>query len=180
MGYTQILSEIPAKITAGTSVAWAVSLADFPASSGWTLIYTLVSPSAQVSVASTPSDDLYLFEIPYTDTSAWGAGKYAWQSHIANGTERYMIGTGTVDVIADFAEATTGHDARPWHDKAIEALEAAIAGRAGKTQLTQVLPNGLQVQHLKLSEQIAALKSLKEIRARAWGKSGFGVAKVRF
>jgi hypothetical protein len=165
MAYAQVSDRIPTKITAGTSVSWMVALPDFPASAGWTLTYTLVSPSAQVVVTSAPSADRHLFEITYATTGAWVAGSYAWQSHVSNGTERYQVDSGTVEIVSDFAEATTGTDTRTWLDTAIESLQASIAGRASKTQLTQSLPNGLQIQHMTLDQQISALKRLKAMRA---------------
>lgn len=164
MGYTQVFSEIPSKITAGTSVSWAVSLPDFPATEGWTLTYSLVYPSVQIVVTSTPSGDAHLFEIPLADSAEWTPGKYSWQSHISNGTERYLIDSGSVEILADYAAATAGSDTRTWLDKAIEALQASIAGRASKTQMTQVVA-GVQVQHMTLDAQIDALKRLKALRA---------------
>jgi len=170
MAYTQVLTEIPSKITAGTSVSWLSVLGDYPASEGWTLTYTLISTSAQISFASSADGDSHLIEIPYTTTQAWGAGEYAWQGHVSNGTERYQVDSGLVEIVVDYATETTGADTRTWLDKAIDALEAAIEGRANKTQLVQSLPNGLQIQHMKLSEQIDALNELKRMKAAASGK----------
>lgn len=170
MAYAQVSDRIPSKITAGTSVSWLVSLPAFSASDGWTLTYTLVSPSAQVQVTSTPSGVDHLFEIPLADSADWSPGKYSWQSHASNGTERYQVDAGTVEIVTDYAGATTGTDTRTWLDKAIEALQAAIAGRASATQLTQSLPNGLQVQHMTLLQQQEALDWCLNKRLVANGK----------
>ena len=164
MAYAQVLDRLPTKITAGTSVSWLVSLPNFPASEGWTLTYSLVTSSAQIVVGSTPDGDLYLFEVPFADTAEWLPGTYSWQSHISNATERYLVESGAVDVVADLGAATEGKDTRTWIDTAIDALQAAIAGRASKTQLVQVV-DGVQVQHMRLNDQIAALKQLKSLRA---------------
>ena len=164
MAYTKVFDRIPSTITAGTSVSWSVDLPDFPASEGWTLAYSLVKSSAQVVVTSTPSGDAHLIEIPYETTEAWEAGVYAWQSHVSNGTERYLIASGSVEILADYAEATDGSDQRKWYDTAIEALQASIAGRASKTQMFQTV-GGVQIQHMTLGDQIKALKQLKALRA---------------
>lgn len=181
MAYAQVLSAIPSKITAGTSVSWLVSLPSFPASSGWTLTYTLVSPSAQVQVTSTPSGDNHLFEIPFSESSDYIPGKYAFQAHADNGTERYQVDAGEVEIAADFADATTGSDTRDWLTVAIEALQASIAGRASKTQMVQLV-SGVQIQHMTLADQISALKRLKSMRAAKTGKmrGGGKTMKVRF
>ena len=164
MAYAQVFSALPAQITAGTSVSWRIEIDAFPASEGWTLVYSLVSPSAQIVIESTPDEDAHLFEIPFADTAEWVPGSYSWQSHISNSTERYQVGSGSVEILADFAEASTGADTRTWLDKAIEALQAAIAGRASNTQLVQIV-DGVQVQHMRLIDQVAALKKLKSLRA---------------
>lgn len=164
MAYAQVFDKIPPKITAGTSVSWRVSLPDFPAAEGWTLTYSLVTSSAQIVVESTPDGDLHLFEIPFADSAEWSPGTYSWQSHVANSTERYLVNSGSVEVVADLGAATGGRDTRTWIDTAIDALQAAIAGRASKTQLVQVV-DGVQVQHMRLNDQIAALKQLKSLRA---------------
>lgn len=169
MAYAKVFSEIPTKITAGTSVSWLVALPAFPAPDGWTLTYTLVSSSARVQITSTPSGNDHLFEIPLADSATWSPGKYSWQSHVSNGTERYQIDAGTVEILADYGEATTGADTRTWLDTAIEALQAAIAGRASKTQITQAI-SGVQIQHMTLEAQQNALDRLLSKRRAARGK----------
>lgn len=170
MAYAQILSSIPTKITAGTSVSWLVALPAFPAPNGWTLTYTLVTSAAQVVVTSTPSGVDHLFEIPLAESAYWIPGKYSWQSHVSNGTERYQVDAGVVEILADYANATTGIDTRIWLDKAIEALQAAIYDRASKTQLTQSLTNGLQIQHMTLLQQQQALDWCLDRRRAMSGK----------
>jgi len=169
MAYKTVLSNIPAKITAGTSVSWLISLPSFPATEGWTLTYTLVSLSVQVQVTSTPSGDDHLFEIPFSESSDYIPGKYAFQTHAANATERYQVDAGEVEIEADFAGSTTGVDTRDWLTVAIEALQASIAGRASKTQMVQLVA-GVQIQHMTLADQISALERLKSMRAAKVGR----------
>ena len=170
MAYTQVFSEIPTKITAGTSVSWRLTLPDCPASAGWAVVYTLVSSGEQIQATSTPDGDAHLFEIPFATTTSWEAGTYAWQAHVSNGTERYLIGSGSVEILSDYATAADGTDTRTWLDTAIEALQASIAGRASKTQLAQSLPDGLQIQHMTLEAQQDALDRLLSKRRAKRGK----------
>ena len=169
MAYAQVFDKIPPKITAGTSVSWAVSVPDFPATKGWALTYTMVIPSAQVVIESTTDGDAFLFEIPFSESSKWAPGVYSWQSYVSNGTERYLIDSGRVEVVLDLESATSGHDARSWIDVAIAALRAAIAGRASKTQLVQIV-DGVQVQHMTIEAQKMALDMLLFKRVEMRGK----------
>jgi hypothetical protein len=169
MAHAQVFDRIPTKITAGTSVSWAVSLADFPATEGWTLTYTLVSSGEQLQAVSAPDGAAHLFEIPYTTTYDWPAGTYAWQAHVARDAERYLIASGSVEIVADYAEASDGLDTRTWLDTAISALQASISGRASKTQLSQAV-SGVQIQHMTLGEQQNALDRLLDKRRAQRGK----------
>jgi len=180
MSYTTVLSNIPKKITAGESVSWSVTLDNFPASAGWVVTYTLVKSDTRIQIVSTADGINHLVEIPYTTTADYTAGEYRYQSHVSNAVERYQVATGIIEVLPDFATKTTGHDARTWLEIAIDALEAAIEGRASKTQLQQSI-NGIQVQHLDLNDQLTALSRLKRILAgKKIAKTGLKSMMVSF
>jgi len=180
MSYTTVLSNIPKKITAGESVSWSVTLDDFPASAGWVVTYTLVKSDTRIQIVSTANGINHLVEIPYTTTADYTAGEYRYQAHVSNAVERYQVATGIIEVLPDFATKTTGHDARTWLEIAIDALEAAIEGRASKTQLQQSI-NGIQVQHLDLNDQLTALSRLKRILAgKKIAKTGLKSMRVSF
>ena len=180
MSYTTVLSNIPSKLTAGESVSWSVTLDDFPASDGWGVTYTLVKSDTRIQIVSTADGISHLIEIPYTTTADYEAGEYRYQAHVSNDVERYQVADGIIKILPDFATKTTGHDARTWVEIAIDALEAAIEGRASKTQLQQSI-NGIQVQHLSLNDQLTALSRLKRILAnQKIAKTGLKSMKVSF
>jgi len=164
MTYTNVLSQIPNKITAGNSVSWALSLSEYPASAGWALTYILVNSTNQIKITATANGDNHLVEIPFADSAAYQPGKYSFQARVTNGSERYQIENGTVEIVPDFATKESGYDNRDWLDISIDALEASIAGRASKTQLLQSV-SGVQVQHMSLADQITTLNELKKMRS---------------
>ena len=90
------------------------------------------------------------------------------------------MGSGSVEVRVDYGAQAAGHDFRDWVQISIDALEASIQGRASMTQLTQKI-NGTEVQHMDLTQQLAALKELKVIQlAPTILKTGGNVLKARF
>jgi hypothetical protein len=179
MTYTNVFSQIPNKITAGNSVSWSVSLPGYLASSGWVLTYTLVNAGAKIEITASADGDNHLVEVPIADSVNYLPGKYFYQTNVSNGTERYSVGSGQVEILPDFATKAT-HDNRDWLDIAIDALEASIAGRASKTQLLQSI-TGVQIQHMPIAEQLAALRELKKIRSIKRKGSPFKrVVGVRF
>lgn len=162
------LTALPAIITAGDSIAWTLTRDDFPASDGWTLSFVFINASSKIAMSSTADGDRHAIAIEATTTAVYVPGKYTYAGFATNGTVRHTIDRGSIEVYPNLATQTT-YDGRAWYDKAIEALEAAIAGRADKTQMSQVLPNGVQVQHLALKDQIEALQQIKWTKARTEG-----------
>jgi len=163
------LTATPKTIQAGDSISWLIAHPEYPASAGWSLSYVLVNASAKITLTSSADGDSHLVSATPETTAAYAAGTYAYVGQVSDGTDRITVERGSIEIMADYA-ASEAFDTRSWVDVAIDALEAAIAGRAGKTQLSQTLPNGVQVQHLSLSEQISALKELKTMRASGKGR----------
>lgn len=180
MAYVTVFSEVPKQIVAGESVSWKITLDKYPASESWVLTYTLVATDEQISIVAVADDDDHLVEIPLADTDDYSDGEYSYQAHVSNGSERYLVGTGIIEILPDYATKESGHDGRAWLDIVIEALEASIQGRASQTQVFQTVA-GVQIQHMTLMEQIEALKEFKRMKAGKRMAKTFGKAlKVRF
>ena len=133
-----IMTEPPSQITAGDTLKWTRSLADYPASAGWTLQYTLVSTTAAYSITATASGDDYAITVPASTTTAWAAGRYALTEYVTDGTERYTLATSTVMIAANLAAALAGIDNRTHARKVLDSIEAWLETRApvaGEIQL---------------------------------------------
>lgn len=183
MTFAVVLDNIPSEITAGESVSWKWSDSDFPASDSWVLTYTLVNASGQIQITASADDDDHLVEIGSSTSGSYAAGEYEWQAHISNGTERYQVAVGTITIKPDFAEQSSGYDSRSHAKKVIDAIEAAIEGRASKTQMTQMV-GSVQVQHMPLADQVKMLgvyraKYRKELVAEGKAKPNRTI-KARF
>jgi len=153
MTYVTVLDNIPAKLTAGVSVSWSVSFSDYPASESWELTYTLIKSDTRIQIVGSADGEDHLIEIAKAVTANYAVGEYEYQAHVSNGTERYQVEAGIIEVVTDFATQESGYDARSDNKKILDALSAAIVGRADKTQMTQSV-GGIQVQHMTLDEQI--------------------------
>lgn len=151
MAYAVVLTAVPEELTAGESVSWSWFDSRFPASDGWVLTYTLVNASVQIQIVAAADGDKHLVEIGKAVSDAYTVGSYEWQAHVDNGTERYQVAVGVIKIVADFADQTSGLDTRTHVKKVLDLLEAAIEGRASKTQLMQMV-GGVQVQYMTLDE----------------------------
>lgn len=180
MTYVNVLNDIPAEITAGESVSWLKSLSDYPASDSWVLTYSLVKSDNQIQIVAAADGDDHLIEIPIATSTDYEVGDYAFQAHVSNGTERYQVDSGKIEIVADFAAQGSGYDSRTMLEKQIDALDAAIYGRASKTQLMQTI-SGMQIQHMDLEKQRAVLKDLRsQLAHRNWFKTGGKDMGVKF
>jgi hypothetical protein len=153
MAYTTVLDKIPTKLTAGESVSWSVSLSDYPASDSWVLTYTLIKSDTRIQIVAAASDDDHLVEVTAATTADYAVGTYDFQAHITNGTEKYQVDAGVIEIVTDFATQASGFDSRSHAKIVLDALESAIEGRASKTQMSQMV-GSVQVQHMTIKEQL--------------------------
>lgn len=179
------LPSIPASFVAGDSLRWLISYPDYPASA-WTLSIVLVKDGTQVVIPSTADGDLHQVAVLPATTAAYSIGRYNFHASVSDGTDRVTVETGVIEVLPNFATQSTGYDARTWMDKAIEALEASIAGRASKTQLEQTI-GGVQIKHLPPGDQLRLLDNIRARRRqqeaadrRRAGKGSGSIIRVRF
>lgn len=150
MAYTRVLSDIPEKMVAGESASWKYANSDFPASSGWSLVYSLINAAGKITITSTADGSDHLVEVASGKSANYAVGEYDWQAHVSNGTERYKVAEGVIEITPDF-EAQSAYDTRSHAKKVLDALEASIEGRASKTQLSHTIA-GVQIQHMTFDE----------------------------
>lgn len=134
MPYEIVLSDIPSKIVAGDSLSWKKSLSDYPAST-WTLVYHLLNQQKKITITAAADGDDHLVEIPIGTSDDYTVGAYKYIATVSDGTERYKIDEGRVEVTPDYANLESA-DLRTHAEKVLEALEAVIEGKASADQLT--------------------------------------------
>lgn len=126
----------PAQARAGDTWKWTKTLADYPASGGWTLTYRFKNASAAFEVAASASGDDYSVTVAATTTDDIAAGLYSWVAQVALAGEKYTVDAGVFTVNPDFhtGTATAAYDGRSHARIVLDAIEAVIEGRASKDQ----------------------------------------------
>lgn len=123
----------PSKFTKGITLKWTESLPDYPAST-WTLKYVFANPNGKKEITAVADGDDYQITVPFTTTSTFDTGRYDWQAFVDDGgAERYCVGSGTTEVIEDFA-VVTGFDGRSQLRQIVDAINAYLLGDATKQQ----------------------------------------------
>ncbi len=124
------LDAMPSSFAAGTTVKLRRSLADFPASAGWTYELFLRGAGALDADGTADGDD-FLVTIPATGaggTAGLAAGTYRWLERLTKAGEVYDGDTGVVAVTIDLGAAAAG-DAQTHAERSLALIEAAIEGR---------------------------------------------------
>lgn len=153
---TKTLTDIPEKITAGDSIAWALSLSDFLATDGWQLSYALTKSDEQITFDATADGDAHLVDLAATDTATWAPGEYAFQAYVTKLTERYQIDQGIVEILPNLAAQSTGYDALPYCFTVRDAIVAVLEMRATESQ-TSIAVGGRQISEMSHEEIMDAL-----------------------
>lgn len=124
----------PASVTAGDTIAWTKALADYPASDGWVLTYTLANSAARITVPTTADGDVHAVSVLPATSAAWAPGTYSVQAHVAKAGARYTVGTGTLQVLPNLVAGSL-IDTRSAARQALEAADAALRTYGNKAWL---------------------------------------------
>lgn len=124
----------PEKIISGMTVKWKKTLDDYPAPA-WTLTYVLFKLGSQINFNAVPDGTDHSVVLTKSDTAGYDAGEYHWQAYVDDATERYQVGEGTLEIITDFSQQTTGHDLRSNAQIMYEGIMALLEGKIGRKDL---------------------------------------------
>lgn len=166
----------PARINAGDTARWLKSLADYPASSGWGLAYTLVSAAQRYTFNAAASGDDFLITVPANTTAGWVAGTYAWRAQVTKAGEVYTVAEGQVEVAPAFGAAV---DARSPARRGLDAITAVLENRA-TGGVAEYTIGGRAIKYIPMAE-LLALRDRYRIdvaREEAAARSAAGLAPV--
>ena len=133
----------PSTIRAGDTLAWRREdlTADYPASAGWVLAYKLVNAAGAIAITASASGDAFAVSVAAATTAGYTAGTYTWVATVTKAAERYTVDTGTVEVLANLAAASTA-DTRSAARKALDDADAALAAYGSKAYLAEIEVSG--------------------------------------
>jgi hypothetical protein len=142
----------PSSVNAGDTWRWTRSLADYPASAGWALSYTLINASAKITVNASASGDDHAVTVAAATTAGYAAGTYDWRARVSKAGEVYTVGEGRLTVRNAFSAAT--FDARTHARKTLDAIEAVIEGRASSSTAEYTIA-GRSLKHIPVADLLA-------------------------
>ncbi len=119
---------VPSKFTAGDTVTFQRTFADYPADDSWTYSITLIGAQkvTKAGVANGKAFDLTLAATDTDDFTTPGAVRY--QERVSKGGEAHTVGEGTVFVELNYTAAAAGATLS-YEEKTLTVIEAALSGR---------------------------------------------------
>lgn len=153
---TTPLDREPESFTAGDTLSWTRSLADYPASASWVLHYRLINAAAKYDINASASGDDHLVSVSAATTAAFAAGTYTWQAYVTKGAERYTVGTGTVIILRDLAAEAAGFDNRTPARKALDALNAGLQSFGSNAHVQSYVIEGREMRYRTFADFMAA------------------------
>lgn len=151
----------PARIRAGDTVTWRKTLADYPATDGWTLYYRLIKASVQIDITSAADGADHLVSVAKATTANYTPGDYTLISWVANGTERITLPQSRISVDRDLAAVVSGgYDTRTQAKQMLDAVDAAILSFASGERLAVI---EAEVAARKIRYDFSGLMTLRNI-----------------
>lgn len=178
----------PTRLTQGDTASWTRSIADYPATAGWTLTYYFTNPSGTVQVeveaAQNGTGADYLATIDATKAAEFTAlGTYLWRAAVSLSGETVTVLRGRLELLDPYTGAT---DRRLWLERTIANLETAIENRASD-QTVSVAVEGRSQSKISLQEAAdlrdryrAELAQVIAAEQRADGHRTSNAVRVRY
>jgi hypothetical protein len=142
---------LPARFAAGDTLDKTFSLADYPATAGYTLTFFLVSKTGQIRIDAQASGSNHHLVVLSGMSSDYVPDTYAWQAVVVKPGERVSIASGRIEITPNFATATAGLDTRTHARRTLEAIEATIEGRASSDILSYQIA-GRELRKIPVTE----------------------------
>jgi hypothetical protein len=153
----------PTRIVAGDTAKWLKALVDYPASSGWTLAYTLINADYKISISTTAQGEDHLINVSATATAAWNAGAYDWRAQVTKAGEVFTVGSGRITIEPSFGVAQL--DSRTSSRKMLDAVEAVML-KTASSNVQEYEIAGRRLKHYSMGELLQLRDRLKGEVAR--------------
>lgn len=170
------LTAPPTIFRAGDTLAFERTLADYPASDGWVLDYTVIGSAGLYSFTSTADGDAHDIEVVAATTATWAAGRYQLIEVATLGAARHTIGATPLQILPDLAAAVAATDIRTHARKVLDAIEAWLESRAPVSGSFSIA--GRQVQHYPINE-LLALRDRYRAEVQREERAAAGLAPAR-
>ena len=162
------------EIIAGDTLEFDTTIADYPATDGWTLKFRLVPRTAgsgavvDITATTATNGTDYTVEVAPAVTATYTAAEYTWFSWVEKSGARQQVEDGLVTIKPDPSTATA-NDGRSHARIALDNIEAVLQGRATKDQEEYTISTGSGQRSLKRTplDELKAFRTYYRAEVRA-------------
>lgn len=122
----------PARLRQGDSWKWRRDDLGFDPTA-WSLVYHFRNAASFFDVTASADAGGFLVTVAPAVSVNHSAGEYHWTAFVSDGIDRHQVGSGVAVVEFDVS-AQVAHDARGFAEIMVDALEAALQGKATREQ----------------------------------------------
>lgn len=161
---------IPGTIAAGDSLTWndataRDNLGNALTSADWALHY-YIRGAQSLDLTATGNGPGWQTSITATQSATLEPGTFYWQAVATKGSDRITVGTGTLKVTANLANATGIYDGRSQSEKALDAINAEIDARLNGGMVEDYTIGNRSLKKTPMRDLIALQSRYKTIVAR--------------
>jgi hypothetical protein len=142
----------PAQLRAGETLHFLKSLADYPASSGWSITYSFRGLNLSAIDFTTSANGVnHEATVAFATTTQWLAGTYQGVGIVSDGTTKTQIWAGQLIVLPNVAALSEGADTRSQARRTLDNINAVIEGRASSAVLNSTV-EGTTLQRIPVTD----------------------------
>ncbi len=178
----EIPTNEPEVIFAGDTLKFDKTLADYPASGGWSLIYYLVNEEQNYNFTSSANGSDHRVNIAKGTTADYVPGVYQFTGYAVSTTERTKVfGSVSIEIKPNPANGEAS-ETRSQARRTLDAINNVLEARAGNTVLNSDVETA-RFERIPHSE-LLKLKDYYEVKVASENATASGVNKrnifVRF
>ncbi|TIH12752.1 hypothetical protein D0S45_17430 [Marinifilum sp. JC120] len=168
-----MITGIPKKIIQNSTASCLIEVSGYTPVEGWALTLALRGPGKS-NAAGVVLGSGWSVVLP-TDIPV---GLYWWQVVVQRDGEQHVPLSGKLEVSPDLLAEEAGFDGRTENEKALEAVDAALAGRATNAVWNYEI-NGRKIQYYSIDQlkKLRGMLATKVLQER--GKNKFRSVRVR-
>jgi hypothetical protein len=155
-------------LVAGDTLNHATRIDGYLPEEGWVLKFRLVPrfpTGTAIGITAIADAGQWVVQAHAPITSGWLPGEYSWAAWVEKGVEKYTVETGILTVLPDPRTASVGTDTRSATERAFDAVNAMLQGRATDGVQSYTI-NGRQLSRYSMADLLKLRDRLRVDLAR--------------
>lgn len=147
----EVTKREPTQITQGDTISFTKTLSQYPATDGWSLLYSLRGNGQDLQFTSTASGSDHEILVDAAETELWLPSDYQMEGWAVNGDQRFQIYLSSLVITPDLATAAPDVDVRTHAQKMLALVEQQLE-QCAKNILITTTVEGTAIERERRNE----------------------------